>query len=114
MITAQSSVMLKAIAGSVLVNRQMRDEAGRNGRVERVLQFYAACKGLPWIFALGPPSSSSQWICGRVINLADVIHDKLLALSQAGLVVTVKIRKVYLEPLQAHCAKLFTIGESEE
>src|ERR1700730_9404493 len=65
-IPSKGGVMLQAIARSILVDRQMRDELCRVWKIEGIFELDASGQTLPWVFRRKPPSPTTKRIIHRV------------------------------------------------
>ncbi len=113
-ITAQGSIMLKSIAGSILMHWQVRNEFGGIGRIESGFELETGSQALPRILRLAPPHLSCQWVERRVVDILEVLASKGFPIVETGLVVSEDVCQMHLEPAQAALAKLLALRKGQQ
>ena len=113
-ISTQSSIMLQPITSTILMNGQVRLVFQRIGRLQRVSEFDTRRETLPGIVGLGPPALSIEGLFGTVVHVGEMLVDESDSVVEAGLVETVQVGQVDLEPSETAFAERFRFCEFEQ
>ena len=106
--------MLQTVTSTVLVHRERALVRLGVGRLERIPELHARREALPGVVRLHPPPPALERALGAVVDVVEMVVDKLDALVEARLVVPVQVGQVDFQPPQTPRAERLRLSEEEQ